>query len=82
MTASELMVADVRRTLYDHDAKTGLVQLGGFTCTDMTGAIRYFTAIDPDVRRIITINEYGPDVAYVRRDQEWFAVDLWRRRCL
>jgi hypothetical protein len=35
-------------------------------CTDMTGCIALFTAIDPDVREIQTFNEGGIDTTYKR----------------
>ena len=61
---------------YDFDTKIGEVGLDD-GCTDMTGAIELFTAIDPDVQKVITVLETGKtDTVYtLGRDGEWHAFD-------
>ena len=58
---------------YNAEQRIGLLWLAPHTCTDMTGAINLFKAIDPNVRLVLTFqvseNIRGPgvpDTAYAR----------------
>lgn len=77
--ASKAMIAAVRRVLYDPDTGVGVVELIGVSATDMRGCVRYFTERYASVRRIIVINEWGVDNAYVRQEDGWISLDLRRR---
>lgn len=61
------MQTTVLSTSYDREKKTGVVRMQPRACTDMSGAIRYFLRIDPDVRIIRTIAGDELDTVYVRR---------------
>ncbi|MBU2754962.1 hypothetical protein HFU87_09880 [Acidithiobacillus sp. CV18-3] len=67
---------------YHAAAHTGILRLPHLNCTDMSGAIKLFAAIDPDVETIFTFQcgEQAedcdiPDTAYSRRGSgKWFAI--------
>jgi hypothetical protein len=60
---------------YIPDGKTGSVRMREGSCTDMSGAIRLFEAIDKEVRIIVT--HYGdpevPDTCYFKEGDKWTA---------
>jgi hypothetical protein len=62
------MQAIVESIQYDFRRRVGVVDVAAGGCTDMSGAIAFFTRIDPAVRRIETLSDYVPDTVYVRTD--------------
>lgn len=68
---------DVVSLSYDFSARKGVLHLDEGNCTDMSGCIGIFVAIDPDVRRIDTIAGKITDTVYVRRGDRWFASERW-----
>lgn len=61
---------------YSFVSKVGVLILPPLCCTDMTGAIEFFRAIDKDVTLIRTIAGDEPDVVYVRKSHgRWVAKD-------
>ncbi|CAN7202586.1 hypothetical protein LJR030_000524 [Rhizobium sp. LjRoot30] len=61
----------LHRVHYDFDEQRGILIMGRSSCTDMSGAIRLFEAIDPGVRLIETFAENVPDTIY-RKHTERF----------
>lgn len=55
-------------------AHTAEVWMPDGSCTDMSGAINYFTALDPDVKSIITWSGGRADTSYVRGPDGWTAI--------
>lgn len=72
-TIDEQVMAHVRRLEYDPVHHHGILHLAALNCTDMTGCIDFFTRVDPEVSRIDTYNEEGPDTSYVK-----YAGGHWR----
>jgi hypothetical protein len=67
-----LLQCYVRALFYDWKAKRGDVWCAG--CTDMSGAIALFEAIDADVKLILTYWDGKPDVVYRKgTDGAWTA---------
>jgi hypothetical protein len=64
----------VRDLGYDFRTKVGVLYLEDGGCTDMSGCIRLFKKIDPDVQTILTIAGRRRDTAYLRDDDHWRAV--------
>jgi hypothetical protein len=65
----------VQHVAYDFCTRTGRLYFPVGNCCDMTGAIRLFTAIDPDVHLIETFAGGEPDTFYRCNvgDREWTA---------
>lgn len=61
----------VQRVTYDFKERRGVLLMGDGSCTDMSGCIRVFERIDPDVQRIDTYAGPVPDTVY-RRHSERF----------
>jgi hypothetical protein len=81
MMIHEDLLAVPVMTEYNHTTKVGRVALEGLGCTDMTGVVRFFKRIDPDVRVIETRNDDGVDTVYCRdTDGAWIALDGPSRR--
>jgi hypothetical protein len=64
------MVTLVDRVLYDFTERIGQVAMPPNCCTDMEGAIEFFTRIDPDVLEVQTFAGGALDTVYVRTDTE------------
>lgn len=58
---------------YDFTTRTGYLNMPDGVCTDMSGCIRLFEKIDPDVRTIRTFAGNEEDTAYHRTDGVWEA---------
>lgn len=62
---------------YDYEQRIGIATLGNDqSCTDMSGCIKTFKAIDPEVRQIQTFAARGAkaDVVYTRDNEgKWNA---------
>ena len=66
---------------YDSESRCGFVHMKNSTaCTDMSGAIRLFLALDPGVELIVTVAAGVPDIAYRRVSGDWEPVDLKKLR--
>ncbi|MBS0243806.1 MAG: hypothetical protein JSS20_16650 [Proteobacteria bacterium] len=74
-TAEKLVQAEVLRFEYDFDRHAGRLYMAQGDCADMSGAIRFFERIDPDVRRIETFTGPVPDTTYVRDGADWHAIN-------
>ena len=86
------LVTRVLSLSYDFCTREGTLFMPEYCCTDMTGAIRLFVAIDPEVERIFTRSGDVPDTYYVRADDDdhdgashfdsgwWLAVRVSRPR--
>lgn len=61
----------VQKLTYDFKEKTGQLLLEDGSCTDMSGCIKLFKAIDPEVVGILTISGGRRDTGYVLVDGEW-----------
>lgn len=90
MTRNDELQCYVISIDYDFASKTGSVFMPPNNCTDMGGAVRLFTRIDADVRRIETWNGRAKDMAYYREGGKWHTEDwcnvpishLWSERGL
>ena len=58
---------------YNFNTRTGRLYMPRGCCTDMTGCIRLFTAIEPNVQVIRTLSGLSWDTSYHRRGDEWHA---------
>lgn len=56
----------LHRVMYDFEARRGVLVMDEGSCTDMSGAISVFEAIDPEVKRIDTYAADKPDTVYRR----------------
>jgi hypothetical protein len=77
---------DVRRLEYDFETRTGILHLGSGSCTDMSGCIKLFKGIDPEVLAIHTLSlpfdradpplENRKDTSYIRKkgSSAWYSV--------
>ncbi len=63
----------VTRLAYDFRTRTGRLILPAWCCTDMSGCLRLFTAIDSNVLRIETVAGTVPDTCYTRGASGWSA---------
>ena len=54
---------------YDYRTRIGTLRLDG--CCDMSGCLRLFQQIDPEVERIDTFWSGEPDTAYIRKGDKW-----------
>ena len=71
----ERMQCPVERLMYDWMTKIGRVYLGVSGCSDMTGCLQVFSAIDADVQTILTFSDDAPDTIYERDGTgQWQAV--------
>lgn len=59
------------RIEYNTATRTGLIRMSPHCCADMTGAIRLFVAIDPQVVLIHTFAGERPDVSYRNDGPIW-----------
>lgn len=64
---------DVRRLVYDFELLVGALYLPRGDCTDMSGCIRMFEAIDSRVCQIQTYSGEARDTIYDRTSGEWRA---------
>jgi hypothetical protein len=72
---SDQLQCAVHAVTYDFVGRFGSVIMGDGSCTDMTGCIRMFEAIDPKVERINTGYTNGqPDTRYEKSDGQWKAI--------
>jgi hypothetical protein len=69
------LVCRVQPLVYDARTRIGRLDFPAGDCCDMSGAIKLFTAIDPDVLAIETFSGGEPDTVYRfnARDREWTA---------
>jgi hypothetical protein len=72
-TAQDELMTSVNQVLYDFEQGLGVVYLPDRCCTDMSGAIRFFTRIDPKVRLIRTMVDETEDIVYMRTGSGWEA---------
>jgi hypothetical protein len=64
----------VQRLEYDFTSRTGLLVMNEHDCTDMSGCIKVFEGIDPEVKLIRTIEASGrPDTTYRKLADGWKA---------
>ncbi len=63
--------------VYDFGAHHGTLYIAHEGCTDMGGAIRVFTALDPDVVRIDTRSGSREDTTYLK-----YSDGTWRAKCV
>lgn len=64
----------VRRVSYDFESKAGRVDMVDGSCTDYTGCIEFFKALDPDVTLIETFaGGQKPVTRYERVANKWIA---------
>lgn len=68
-----LLMTTIRRMSYDFERRLGVLYLPEGVCTDMTGAIRFFTRIDPEVQQIQTYAGPERDTIYTRTGKQWEA---------
>lgn len=61
------------KLVYDFTIRTGTLILPDLCCTDMSGAVRLFKAIDPNVQRIVTMSGDVVDTLYTRTLDGWKA---------
>jgi len=61
---------------FDDENGMGLLFMAPLNCCDMSGCIKLFSAIDPNVRRILTYAGGVPDTEYLKDGSgEWVAID-------
>jgi hypothetical protein len=66
----------VQRLEYDFTTRTGLLVMNDDECTDMSGCIKVFEGIDPQVKPIRTIEACGRrDTIYRKLSDGWEAFD-------
>ncbi len=63
----------VERLHYDFAKRYGHLVMTEGDCTDMTGAIQLFQAIDANVEAIDTLSGEAPDTCYRKIDGKWQA---------
>ena len=63
----------VQKLTYDFKEKVGQLMMEDGSCTDMSGCIKLFKAIDPGVVGILTIAGGRRDTGYVLINGEWQA---------
>jgi hypothetical protein len=68
-----LLVTRVTAIHYDRESRVGELVMPTGCCCDMTGAIRLFERIDPDVEQIQTFSGDEHDVIYTKSEAGWFA---------
>jgi hypothetical protein len=80
MPYDDRLMTMVDKIGYDFNTRQGTVWMEKGTCTDMPGSIRFFTQIDPSVRRIMTYAGEAPDYLYkLEPNGEWRAWDARSR---
>ena len=70
------LVSYVERLTYDFNKRSAVLELPPMSCASMTGCIRLFERIDPDVEEIKTISGYGGsryDGTYRKMGGEWLS---------
>jgi len=67
------MQTDAKQLIYDFERRFGTLHQAADCCTDMTGTISVFEAIDPDVRKIQTWAGGFLDTTYERIHGKWVA---------
>jgi hypothetical protein len=74
---------DLSGLTYDFETRQGELFMGPMSAADMTGSIRIFEAIDPEVVFIQTLRvqpgDIVKDTAYVRNDDGWHPVPAPRK---
>lgn len=75
----EDLVCSVIRVSYRFPSRAGDLFLEADHCCSMSGAIRMFEKIDPDVEIISSFSGGRPDTIYVKQSGGWAAYD--RRTC-
>jgi len=65
------LVTCIESLSYDFVQKVGVLCMPELCCCDMSGCIRVFQAIDPDVRRVDTISGDKADVVYMKNEGKW-----------
>jgi hypothetical protein len=60
---------------YDFRTRAGRLDMEAGDCCDMSGAIAFFAAIDPQVCKIETFAGAERDTAYLKRREGWQPVD-------
>jgi hypothetical protein len=69
------LMTEVLRIDYDVRTRRGRVFMAEGCCVDMTGTIRLFKRIDPQVKAIDTFAGELPDTCYRREhDDHWYSV--------
>lgn len=59
---------------YDACTRIGTIEMPEGCCTDMTGAVKLFTQIDPAVIRVITRAGGKVDTTYERQGSKWAVI--------
>lgn len=70
---SPLLMCTVLHMEYDFSGKNGNLLFADGECCDMNGAIKFFEAIDKDVRTINTRSRGKNLVSYLHETGEWVA---------
>jgi hypothetical protein len=65
------LMCSVIRIEYYYDHYIGVLWMESGHCVDMTGAIKFFQAIDPKVRCIYTYSGMVSDTAYRLDGKKW-----------
>lgn len=65
---------------YDVPTRSGYLMMADGHCCDMSGCIREFERIDPDVVRIATFSGEAEDTQYHKRPAGWVAYRAPERR--
>jgi len=72
------LMCEVGTLEYDFSTGIGVLFLEPGSCTDMSGCIRRFEAIDPKVRAILTLKKGNRhlvrDTCYIRDGADWVAI--------
>lgn len=58
---------------YTYSTRCAQIWMPADSCTDMSGAIKLATSLDPEVRSIKTYADGCDDTAYALRDGAWVA---------
>jgi hypothetical protein len=66
MTFRSDIQCEPRQLVYDFEERVGTLKLAPGHCTDMSGCIKLFKAIDPDVLSICTTSDNRKDTVYAR----------------
>ena len=62
---------EVLRLSYDFGSRAGIAEFAEDNCSDMDGAIKVFSAIDPEVINIQTYSGEKKDTLYRKIKGEW-----------
>jgi len=75
MPFSDELVCEVNRVEYDFNTKIGALWMQDGQCCDMSGCLKLFKRIDPEVKRIQTYSGEALDTVYTRE-----LSDKWESR--